>query len=78
MAVEYLEQDYVLIDKPLAWQAQGLRQTASGYGKRLTSREIAKLADGRTRRVYITQYSNAGSAWILLDGKKLFLRHCAR
>lgn len=73
-AIQYLEGDYQLIDKPLWWHRQGLSQTSSGYGARLTSTRMVLLPDGRKRRVYVTQYSNAGSAWIQLDGKRLFLR----
>jgi hypothetical protein len=69
MNINYLPQPYEFFDKPLWWHKQGLSQTASGYGKRLTSRRCIKLPDGRIRRVYVTIYSNAGTAWIVLDGK---------
>lgn len=72
--VVYLAQDYVLIPKPLGFHKAGLSQTATGYGAKLTSRDVCKLADGRVRRVYITCYSNAGTAWINLDGKRQILR----
>jgi hypothetical protein len=52
----------------------GLQQTASGYGNRLVSGNVARLFDGRVRRIYITCHSNAGSAWITLDGERLYLR----
>lgn len=42
--VEYLEDDeYEIVDRPLPWQIQGLQQTASGYGKRLTSSRCIRL-----------------------------------
>jgi hypothetical protein len=72
--IEYLPEPYELLDRPLWWHKQGLAQTASGYGAKLTSSRCVRLPDGRVRRVYVTQYSNAGSAWIMLDGKKLLLR----
>lgn len=56
-------------DNPLPWQRAGLQQTASGYGKRLTSSRCVRLSDGRVRRIYVTQFSNSGTAWINLDGK---------
>lgn len=56
---------YTLEDRP---RACGLTETRSGYGRKLNSGRVVKLADGRIRRVYITQYSNAGTAWINLDG----------
>lgn len=67
--------DSQIIDKPLPWQVQGLKQTASGYGARLTSRRCVKLpGENRLRRVYITIYSNAGTAWINYKGGRLYLR----
>jgi hypothetical protein len=72
--VEYLEGEYRLIEKPLAWQRRGLQETATGYGAKLTSERMVLLPDGRKRRIYITCYSNNGSAWITLGGKRLYLR----
>lgn len=74
MTVQYLESPYELIDRPLWWQKAGLTQTQSGYGAKLTSSRCVKLPDGKVRRVYVTQYSNAGSAWIILNGARLYLR----
>jgi hypothetical protein len=74
MTVEYLAEPYEVIDKPLEWQKLGLQQTASGYGRKLTSRRCIRLSNGRTYRIYITQISNAGSAWIIRGKRKLFLR----
>jgi len=71
--MEYLAEPYELIDRPLWWHKQGLQQTASGYGAALTSSRCVKLPDGRSRRVYITCYGNAGTAWIKLDGRKLIV-----
>jgi hypothetical protein len=72
--IEYLEEPYEIIGNPLPWQHKGLQQTASGYGAKLTSDRMVKLPDGRKRRIYVTCYSNVGSSWITLNGKKLFLR----
>lgn len=65
--------NFEIIHRPLAWQEKGLQQTASGYGKRLTSRWCVKLPDNRMRRIYITQFSNAGSAWVMVRGVQYFL-----
>ena len=65
-----LEQAYELIERPLWWHKRGLQQTSSGYGGKLTSSRCAKLEDGRIRRVYVSCWSNAGTAWIMLDGKR--------
>ncbi len=72
--VDYLPEPYEIIDAPLWWHMQGLSQTTSGYGAKLNSGRIVRLPDGRTRRIYITQFSNAGSAWVILDKKRLYLR----
>lgn len=61
--------------KPLDWQARGLSQTASGYGRKLTSTRIVVLPDGRERRVYVTCFSNSGTAWINLDGARRIIRN---
>jgi hypothetical protein len=78
--VEYLNQPWRRVYKPLTWQRQGLQQTASGYGNKLTSSYVARFVDDRAtvreRRIYVTQYSNAGTAWIIVGGKELVLRDC--
>lgn len=61
--------DITLTERLLPWQKRGLQYTASGYGTRIPTRWIVNYA-GRTRRVYCTIYSNAGSCWIVVDGKK--------
>lgn len=70
---DYVSTPYTRVDRPLWWHEQGLQQTASGYGSKLTSRYCVQLADGRVRRIYVTRYGNAGSAWIMLDGKRFHL-----
>lgn len=69
---------FAIVNYPLAWQEQGLRQTASGYGKKLLTTRGVMIPTGKGghvfRRVYVTQYSNAGSAWVIWQGRKLFLR----
>lgn len=59
-----------LVSAPLWWQEKGLSQTASGYGRRLTtSRKISWLSPGaktpRLRRIYCTCFSNVGSCWFM-------------
>jgi hypothetical protein len=74
MDIKYLEIEIAeVLDRPLWWHLQGLQQTASGYGSKLTSSRCVRLADGRVRRVYITCWSNSGSAWILLDGERQYI-----
>ena len=72
--IEYLEEPYTVIDRPLWWHERGLSQTASGYGHKLTSPKMVRLADGRLRRIYVTCCSNIGSSWITLGKRRLYLR----
>jgi hypothetical protein len=74
MKLEYLAEPYEFIDRPLWFHVRGLSQTQSGYGTKLASSRCVKLPDGRIRRVYVTCYSNSGTAWINLDGKRLIVR----
>ena len=45
-----------------------------GYGPAIPTRYRLTLADGRTRRVYVAQYGNAGSAYVNVteDGVKVW------
>jgi len=71
--VDYIKyKDKDLIYKPLPWQKKGLQQTASGYGSKLTTTKMLKVGN-KLYRVYVAQYGNAGSAYIIKNGKKLFL-----
>lgn len=79
MTIRYLyeiDPGYTLLDRPLWWHLQGLTETASGYGRKLTSSKVVQLSDGRVRRVYITCFSNAGSAWVTVNGERFYLRSC--
>ena len=46
---------------------------SSGYGRKIPTDRILECADGRKRRVYCMQYSNAGSLYIIVRGRLLFL-----
>jgi hypothetical protein len=61
-----------LIDRPLWWHLEGLSQTASGYGAKLTTRLCIDL-DGKARRIYVTTYGNAGTAWINYKGARVVI-----
>src|SRR5574343_490810 len=54
-------------EMPLWWHEKGISFTASGYGLRIPSPYMVRF-NGKWRRVYICQISNAGSAFI---GKSL-------
>lgn len=54
----------VRIYRPLSWQLAGRTWTATGYGKAIPSTYCVKCPDGKIRRIYVTIYSNSGTAWI--------------
>ena len=57
---------------PLAWQTQGRQQTASGYGRKLTTPYMVFLY-GRCYRVYATCVSNVGNHWITFEGQRFYV-----
>jgi len=61
-----------LLYEPLGWQKMGLQQTASGYGGKLTN--VYKINfNGRLYRLYTTCYSNVGSVWFTVKGRKIYV-----
>lgn len=74
--VQFVPDDFILsvADRPLWWQKRGISYTASGYGDKIPSRRVVQCADRRWRRVYISQFSNAGSAYLLVNCRRLYLR----
>ena len=62
-----------LVDAPLWYHKQGLQQTASGYGSKLTSRFKVPY-NGRLYRVYYICYSNAATYYIVSKGEKIIVR----
>lgn len=57
---------------PPKWMAAGLQETASGYGMRLNSGWKINF-NNKLYRVYITQISNASSAWFTVKGKTIYV-----
>jgi hypothetical protein len=47
---------------------------ASGYGRKIPTRFRVRTDDGRIRRVYVMQFANAGSAYVWINGRTVFLR----
>lgn len=61
-------------EKLLPIHKSGRQQTASGYGSKLVMPYVVQLRlESRWRRVYCCCYSNSGSLYILIDGKKEFV-----
>ena len=61
-----------LVYAPTEWQKLGRQETASGYGRRLNSGYKIQFC-GKLYRVYVTQFSNAGSAWFKAKGRQIFV-----
>ena len=61
-----------LVYSPLPWQVRGLQQTASGYGRKLTNSNKISF-EGKLYRLYTTIFSNSGSTWFTVKGKKIFV-----
>ena len=72
MKPRYKETDSHLVYSPLWWHERGLQQTASGYGRKLTTPYKVEH-NGRLYRVYCVCFSNAGSLYILPGGERLYL-----
>ena len=62
-----------LIDAPLWWQKQGLSQTRSGYGSKLTMRYKINF-NGKLYRLYCTCYSNNGTVWFVANNVRYVVR----
>lgn len=63
-------QNVVAEYKPLAWQKAGLTYTASGYGAAIPTVWMVTVGS-RKYRVYVCQYSNAGTAYIRRGGRTI-------
>lgn len=59
-----------LVYDPPAWMKAGRMETASGYGKRLNS-GLKIHFNGKLYRIYITIFSNNGTAWFVSRGRKI-------
>ena len=64
--------DREMVYAPTEWQKLGLCETATGYGSRLNSGYKVIYA-GKLRRVYTVCYSNVGSCFVMVKGKRVFL-----
>jgi len=64
------ESDFV--NDPLWYHKQGLMQTATGYGSKLTTERKLKF-NGREYRVYCSCFSNVGTVYIIVKGEKIVL-----
>jgi len=73
--LEYLADSYEVKDNPLWYHLAGLSQTASGYGGKLTSSKMLRIKGEKIwRRIYVMCYSNNGTSYILIKGRKVIIR----
>jgi len=61
-----------LVENPLWWHKQHLSQTASGYGKKLTTSKMIYF-ENKLRRIYCTIYSNSGTNWFTYKGEEIIV-----
>lgn len=61
-----------LVYDPPDWMRRGLQETASGYGRRLNS-GLKISFNGRLYRIYITIFSNNGTAWFKTKGEEIIV-----
>ena len=59
-----IDWDKDTIESPLWFHKRGLMQTATGYGRKLATSKKYRYKN-RLYRIYVCQYSNSGTAYIL-------------
>lgn len=64
--------DDALLGEATVTSAPTYGRTVSGYGRKLPARFMLHYA-GRDRRVYVMQYGSAGSAYVVVKGREVFL-----
>ncbi len=53
-------------ESPLWWHKLNLSYTATGYGRKIPTRNLVRLpGDKKWRRVYCCIYSNSGTCYVL-------------
>lgn len=67
----YADRSELVVDQP-EWMKRGLQETASGYGKRLNS-GLKISFNGKLYRIYVTIFSNAGTSWFKVKGRKIIV-----
>ena len=61
------------VEAPLWWHLKGLMQTATGYGKKLTTSRKVNIGN-KSYRVYYHCYSNIGTQFIMIQGLQISIR----
>jgi hypothetical protein len=72
MSVTYLDPADV-VDVIVNRAAPIYGRNVDGYGSKIPTRFMLRLQDGRARRVYVMQYANSGSCYVVVGGEDRFL-----
>ncbi len=59
-----------LVYSPPEWMRRGLQESRTGYGARLNS-GLKIHYNGKLYRLYTTIYSNNGTTWFTVKGRKI-------
>ncbi len=66
----YLDPSHVIAQRE---SKPPLNYSRSGYGGKIGTRWELQLRDRKWRRVYVMQWSNSGTAYILVKGQRVLL-----
>lgn len=72
MTAELARTDRALLTDIRVTDSPSYGRTVSGYGGKIPTRYLVRYA-GRWRRVYAMQYGNAGSVYLVVNGRDTFL-----
>lgn len=70
--LKYLIYPATPVTDMLPWQKAGRTLRATGYGKKIPTPQVLRLF-GRRYRIYVDQFSNAGTAYIVYQGEKVIV-----
>ena len=70
--LKYLIYPATPVKDMLPWQKAGLIFRATSYGRKLPTSKVLHLF-GRRYRIYVDQFSNAGTAYIVYQGEKVIV-----
>lgn len=70
--LKYLIYPATPVTDMLPWQKAGLTLRATGYGKKIPTTKVLHLFN-RRYRIYVDQFSNAGTAYIVYQGEKVIV-----
>lgn len=69
MKLVYIPDGLEIVEKPLWFHKRNLMQTATGYGKKLTTSRMLKW-NNRLYRIYCSIFSNIGTCYVISKGEE--------